>query len=135
MPTLVERLRSRLYEESLGACAEAADEIERLTGDLTEARTFAEKTARQYNELLANERILRCAFCDTEYPPGTPSTQAVALTEHVKVCQKHPMRYTEQERDALRELVKARPVYDGVTMRFFRRFEDWDEAAAELVVE
>lgn len=37
-------------------------------------------------------RILRCAFCDEEYPPGTPATQHEALTTHIWKCTKHPLR-------------------------------------------
>lgn len=43
--------------------------------------------------------VLRCAFCDAEYPPGTPPTQHEALTAHVLVCPKHPMREVERQRD------------------------------------
>lgn len=35
--------------------------------------------------------ILRCAFCDEEYPPGTSDTQSAALTDHVLKCEKHPL--------------------------------------------
>lgn len=38
-----------------------------------------------------DERILRCAFCQEEYPPGTPPTQDEALTAHVMVCESHPL--------------------------------------------
>ena len=60
------------------------------------ARQFAEEAARRYNDLLAETRVLRCAFCDAVYPDGTPATQADALTAHVMVCEKHPMRGAEK---------------------------------------
>jgi len=37
-------------------------------------------------------RVLTCAFCGVEYPPGTPPTQHEALTIHVWECKKHPLR-------------------------------------------
>ncbi len=70
---------------------------ERLQRERDEARSFAEKTAEKYNELLADNRILRCAFCNAEYPPGTPPTQHNTLTAHVRVCEKHPMREVEHQ--------------------------------------
>lgn len=44
---------------------------------------------------LSDQRVLRCAFCDAEYPPDTPPTQHDALAAHIKVCPKHPMRDLE----------------------------------------
>ena len=72
-----------------------------MTAERDEARKFGEHAAGEYNKLLAEKRILRCAFCDTEYPPDTPPSQSEALTAHVKVCPQHPMRAVEAERDAL----------------------------------
>lgn len=63
---------------------------------LVEARKFAEEAVAKHNELLAERGVLRCAFCDAEYIEGTPATQHERLTEHVKVCPKHPMREVEE---------------------------------------
>ena len=71
--------------------------IAEMEKERDEARHFGEEAARKYNELLEDQRILRCAFCDAEYPPGTPATQHEALTEHVKVCEKHPLRAQRDE--------------------------------------
>lgn len=40
--------------------------------------------------VLEDRRLLRCAFCNEEYPPGTPPTQHEALTAHVLVCEEAP---------------------------------------------
>lgn len=80
---------------------------------LREARNFAENAATKYNELLANQRILRCAFCDAEYPPDTPPTQHDALTTHVMLCPKHPMRNVEAE---LREAKKDAERYQWLRL-------------------
>jgi hypothetical protein len=40
---------------------------------------------------------LTCVYCGQEYPAGTPASGAdvQALTDHIKVCEKHPMRKAE----------------------------------------
>lgn len=48
--------------------------------------------AEELARLAPETRVLRCAFCDEVYPPGTPPTQHEALTAHVTVCTKHPLR-------------------------------------------
>lgn len=80
-----------------------------------EARAFAEQASVAHNKLLADwqesvERgrvVLTCAFCGEEYPADTPPSQHDALTAHVRVCVRHPMRAVEQERDALAARVTA----------------------------
>lgn len=56
--------------------------------------------------VIENAQVLRCAFCDAKYPPGTPATQHEALTAHVKLCPKHPMREVERELATLREATR-----------------------------
>ena len=82
---------------------EPAAAIEALVAERDEARRFGEEAARRYNESL----VLRCAFCNAEYPAGAPPTQHEALTAHVKECPRHPMRGVEAERDALRAELAA----------------------------
>lgn len=50
--------------------------------------------------------ILTCVYCGQEYPAGTPASGAdvEALTQHIKKCEKHPMR---RLRNALADLVGA----------------------------
>lgn len=76
-------------------------EVERLKGLLAETDVSEFRALEGDNERLRAEverlkaldpRILRCAFCDEEYPPGTPATQHEALTAHVMRCGKHPLR-------------------------------------------
>ena len=56
-------------------------------------------------------RILTCVYCGKEYPQGTPAWGSDVLTEHIRVCPKHPMRKAEAEiallRGALAGLVGA----------------------------
>ena len=53
--------------------------------------------------LLEDGRILTCVYCGHEYPQDTPSAGSEILTEHIKVCEKHPMRKCESDRDKLRK--------------------------------
>ncbi len=54
---------------------------------------------------------LTCVYCGMAYPAGTPTHGARVLTEHIKVCEKHPMRKAEDKifklRAALAGLVGA----------------------------
>ncbi len=38
---------------------------------------------------------LTCVYCGMAYPEGTPPHGAQILTDHIKVCEKHPMRKAE----------------------------------------
>lgn len=88
-----ERLEEHMNARFLNV---ANRDIERLRLERDEARRFAEEAASKYNELLAEGRVLRCAFCGEAYPPDTPPSQHEALTAHIRVCAKHPMRQLEQ---------------------------------------
>lgn len=75
--------------------ADANCRMAELEKQLSEARDFAEDACENYNQLLQNNRILTCAYCGQEYPPNTPPTQHEALSAHIAVCEKHPMRIAE----------------------------------------
>lgn len=49
-----------------------------------------------------NRRILTCVFCGHEYPQDTPAHGNRVLTEHIKVCDRHPMRKSERDIAMLR---------------------------------
>jgi hypothetical protein len=49
-----------------------------------------------------NGRILTCVYCGLEYPQGTPAHGSEVLTEHIKVCERHPMRKAEADISLLR---------------------------------
>ena len=54
---------------------------------------------------------LTCVYCGSQYPEGTPPFGAQILTDHIRVCEKHPMRKLELNnaklRKALADLVGA----------------------------
>lgn len=50
------------------------------------------------------DRALTCVYCGMEYPQGTPSWgNNNVLTEHIRVCEKHPLRNAEKNIAILRE--------------------------------
>ncbi len=79
-------------------------------------RLVVEGAAKQLDldRLHRAARVLRCAFCDHEYPPGTPPTQHEALTAHVRECRKHPLR---MELDRLRADLREIRDEDENTLR------------------
>jgi hypothetical protein len=77
--------------------------ITALEAERDEARKWATDTVAA----VVAERIVTCVYCGHEYPTGTPASQDAALTCHIRVCEKHPMRAVEAERDALRGEVEA----------------------------
>lgn len=52
-----------------------------------------------------SDRIVTCVYCGHEYPDGTPTSQNEKLTEHIKVCKKHPMRTAEKTIKKLRDAI------------------------------
>lgn len=47
-------------------------------------------------------QIITCVFCGKEYPIGTPTHGSEILTEHIKVCERHPLRKAEGDVAILR---------------------------------
>lgn len=47
--------------------------------------------------------VVTCVYCGHEYPDGTPTAKAALLTDHIKVCAKHPMRKAELTIEKLRD--------------------------------
>lgn len=83
---------SELAKAKLTTVKEIASvEVVELIVERDEARDWVKRMQNK-------ERALTCAFCGQEYPPGTDKSNDDALTEHIKVCTKHPMRAVEDER-------------------------------------
>ena len=62
--------------------------------------------------------ILTCVYCGMAYPEGTPPHGSKVLTDHIKVCEKHPMR---KLREALVGLVGASTKEELEAMEFALR--------------
>ncbi len=93
----------------------------RLEAQLAEVRAEVEEWKRRYREAdhkeywklradvarltaaLNARNTLTCVYCGTAYPPGSPTHGAAVLTEHIKVCEKHPLREAEAKLKELHE--------------------------------
>lgn len=53
-----------------------------------------------------SENILTCVYCGMAYPEGTPPHGAKVLTDHIRACEKHPMRALEEVSAAQDEYLK-----------------------------
>lgn len=51
--------------------------------------------------------VVTCAYCGMEYPEGTPASQCELLTEHIKICTKHPMRNLEEKYSRVRSALEG----------------------------
>ena len=60
---------------------------------------------------MSEMKILTCVYCGMAYPDGTPAHGSQVLTDHIKVCEKHPLRAAESTivklRSALAGLIGA----------------------------
>ncbi len=50
----------------------------------------------------AKANTLTCVYCGHAYPEGTPPHGSQILTDHIAVCEKHPMRKVVEDRMKLR---------------------------------
>jgi hypothetical protein len=59
---------------------------------------------------MGNDRVLTCVYCGQEYPAGTPASgsDVGVLTDHIKICEKHPMRKAEEK------IIKLRSALTGL---------------------
>lgn len=50
-----------------------------------------------YWDAMKELQVVTCIYCGKEYPPGTPThgDKVSALTDHIRVCEKHPLREAE----------------------------------------
>jgi hypothetical protein len=60
-------------------------------------------------------RVLTCVYCGHEYPQDTPASGSDVLTEHIKVCEKHPMRQAEADKAKLRRALAGLVGSDDVS--------------------
>lgn len=60
-----------------------------------------------------NGRILTCVYCGHEYPQNTPAAGNQVLTDHIKICERHPMRKAESDIAMLRAALVGLVGVDG----------------------
>ena len=89
--TVVEE-RNRLRSE-LRAARQDLDVAESRKSEAFRVLKNERDEARDWvRRLTAESRELTCAFCGVAYPPGTPASNHEALTAHVRICDRHPLR-------------------------------------------
>lgn len=89
---------------------------------LTRAELRVERDeARAFADQLLNRRVLTCVYCGHEYPQNTPAAGSAVLTEHIAVCEKHPMRgFVELLTEAAGLLEE-----NGLLGQMSHRFQAW----------
>lgn len=88
-----------LMPAARGLLRASADHITALEQQISNYREWVRKLMR--------ENTLTCVYCGHEYPPGTPAANDEALTAHIAMCEKHPLRLVTAERDALALALQA----------------------------
>jgi len=71
-----------------------------------------EQAKERINEL--EEQIKRdtfCAYCGIKFPDYTPKYERKILTDHIKICSKHPMRELEEVNEELVEALRIIILY------------------------
>ena len=63
---------------------------------------------------MSGNDVVTCVYCGHQYPDGTPAAKHELLTEHIKVCEKHPMREAEQKIKCLRRALAGLLGFDMV---------------------
>ena len=53
------------------------------------------------------QRVITCVYCGFNYPTGTAPHGESVLTDHIKVCEKHPMRALEKQNSVLRKALSG----------------------------
>lgn len=80
-------------------------QIARLTSERDSARQFAEAVIAKYNRLRDERRVVTCVYCGFRYAPGTPPSHSDVLTEHIRTCEKHPLRAVQEENARLKDII------------------------------
>lgn len=98
----------------------AIPESARLCEHWHEMNQHARQLEQQRNDardwvarLQKQTQTLTCVYCGQEYPPGSPTHGSAVLTEHIKVCAKHPMRAVEERCTKLRAALVGLVGADG----------------------
>ena len=94
-----ERVAKQVEKRARKAQDAALARAEKAEKERDEARDWVRRLTRE-------QRVLTCVYCGQAYPPGSPTHGAEVLTEHIKVCAKHPLRAAEARVAELEEEVR-----------------------------
>ena len=67
---------------------------------------------------LQSGMYINCVYCGHQYPRGTPGVMQEILYEHIRKCQKHPLRKAEAKLAEEREKVKR--LEEGLSSTLYR---------------
>lgn len=85
-----------------------------------EARNFADALVKQIEAIPVS--MVYCVYCGNEYPAGTPQTKSKVLYDHIKICDKHPLK-------DLLEIVRAFGIWRhegmGAPLEVARLYDAW----------
>lgn len=85
-----------------------------LTAGITSQQTYAGSPFSEACGRISNmQNTLTCVYCGTAYPEGTPPHGSQILTDHIKVCEKHPLRAAEITITKLRTIIVGLVGVDG----------------------
>lgn len=90
--------KRRIFDECADCDKHAWAIVDELTQERDEARDWVRRMHR-------DAQVLTCVYCGHAYPPGTPASGSDALTAHIRVCEKHPMRQCESKLARVREVL------------------------------
>ncbi len=113
-------------------------QLDEMTARLRQCKAERDGARAWVRRLQREERTLTCVYCGKAYPPGTPTSGAEVLTEHIKVCPKHPMRAAEVDNAALRAELQAEREAHQHTAHAYEELEresdaaEWNEAREML---
>lgn len=89
------------------AAKNGMDGLLRLAAGAKQLERERDEAREWVRRLTSESRVLTCVYCGHAYPPGSPEHGADVLTEHIKVCEKHPMRELQLKADRLAQLEGA----------------------------
>lgn len=49
-----------------------------------------------------SDQVITCAYCGYQYTNETPAAKHQLLTDHIKICEKHPLRAAELKIEKLK---------------------------------
>jgi hypothetical protein len=80
--------------------------------------------------------VVTCVYCGMQYPEDTPCHGAEILTEHIKVCEKHPLRKAECEIVNLENIIMEQNEMLSSAFYIAERngnYTDWDTFKQDLI--
>ena len=105
-------------------CDDEVEFAQKLEQERDEAREWCKR-------LQKDTQTLTCVYCGKEYPPGSPTHGADVLTEHIRVCEKHPLRKVEIERDKWREFTERLYAQCGRDLEIENALQRFEESSKE----